>query len=188
MHSFLRKSNLLFVGLCALAVVATTPSAATAAEEAEARRRCAARIPAVRPVARSHHRQPHLLRSRDHRRGLRRLDQLVDHRRRILAQGHRGPVRLQLRPADRRHHRRRRQPRVGRRHHRGLLLRSEGDHPARRAGRADLQHHQPGRRRLHQRHHRDLQRRLQGRQGAVGRCQPGPVLPAAQGPERGFSG
>src|SRR4051794_37929270 len=31
MHSFLRKSNLLFVGLCALAVVATTPSAATAA-------------------------------------------------------------------------------------------------------------------------------------------------------------
>src|SRR4029078_289 len=30
MHSFLRKSNLLFVGLCALAVVATTPSAATA--------------------------------------------------------------------------------------------------------------------------------------------------------------
>src|SRR5215210_2853419 len=30
MHSFLRKSNLLFVGLCALAVVATTPSPAHA--------------------------------------------------------------------------------------------------------------------------------------------------------------
>ncbi len=33
MHSFLRKSNLLVLGLCALAVVATTPSAATAAEK-----------------------------------------------------------------------------------------------------------------------------------------------------------
>jgi hypothetical protein len=33
MHSFLRKSNLLFLGLCALAVVAMTPAAATAAEK-----------------------------------------------------------------------------------------------------------------------------------------------------------
>ena len=106
------------------------------------------------------HDQPDLLRSCDHRRGLRRLDQLVDHRRRVLAQGHRRPVRLQLRPADRRHHRRRRELRMGGRHHRRLLLRSQGHHPARRAGRADLQHHQSGRRRLHQRYHWHLQRRL----------------------------
>ena len=83
---------------------------------------------------------------------LRRLAGLVHHRRRLLAQGHRRPVRLQLRPPARRHHRPGDGRRLGGRHHRRLLLRPEGHHTARARGRADLQHQRPGRRRLHRRY------------------------------------
>ena len=96
-------------------------------------RRAAARLPAVRPHAGRHDRQPGAARpqcGQGQRR--RRLDELVDDRRRLLAEGHRQPVRVQLRPADRRQGGQPGVRRVGRRHHRRLLLQRPGRRRARR--------------------------------------------------------